>query len=235
MAAGVEGATYERKLPGSPLQSRLGRDDRQIAPAALRCVVTVLRALATVPATAPMRQLAVLGESQPLWADADSFPAALTGLLKRRVARFGPVIRGRLPDFDQRYAALLDRLALLGTRPDAVIHGDLVGGNILVDDQSRPVAVLEFGFLTTAGDPRFDAAIAASVLNMYGPHAHAITRHLTARLAQDLGYGRDVLLIYQAVYAATTSNAFTTDGSDGHFAWCMAQLERADVNEALGL
>jgi hypothetical protein len=32
-----------------------------------------------------------------------------------------------------------------------------------------------------------------------------------------------------------TSNAFTADGSDGHFSWCIAQLRRADISEALGL
>jgi aminoglycoside phosphotransferase (APT) family kinase protein len=88
------------------------------------------------------------------------------------------------------------------------------------------VAVLDFGFLTTAGDPRFDAAIAAAVMNMYGPHAQAITDALTARLARDLGYPADVLLTYRAAYAVATANAFTPDGSDGHFAWCIGQLRR---------
>lgn len=101
-----------------------------------------------------------------------------------------------------------------------------MAGNILVDEQARPVAVLDFGFLTTAGDPRFDAAIAAAVMNMYGPHAPAIAAALTARLAHDLGYPADALLTYQAAYAVATSNAFTSDGSDGHFAWCIGQLRR---------
>jgi aminoglycoside phosphotransferase (APT) family kinase protein len=198
-------------------------------------VVDVLGALASVPATNAMRQVPVLDERRPLWAEADSFPAALAGLLGRRAAEFGPVIRCHLPDFDRRYSALLERLALLDTRPETVIHGDLFGGNILVDDLSRPVAVLDFGFFTTAGDPRFDAAITASIMNMYGPHAQAITEDLTATIAQDLRYPPDVLLIYQAAYAAATSNAFTADGSDGHFAWCIAQLLRADVCDAIGL
>jgi aminoglycoside phosphotransferase (APT) family kinase protein len=232
---GGRSVTYERKLPGEPLQNRLGLDDPEIGLPTLRCIVEVLGALAEVPATGAMRQLAVLDERQSLWAHADSFPAALAGLLDRRVARFGEVIRDHLPYFDRRYSALVKRLSLLDSLPDTVIHGDLLGGNILVDDNCRPAAVLDFGFLTTAGDPRFDAAIAASVMNMYGPHAHAITQDLTARIAQDLGYRPEVLLIYQAAYAAATSNAFTTDGSDGHFAWCIAQLCRADVNEALGL
>jgi aminoglycoside phosphotransferase (APT) family kinase protein len=227
--------TYERKLPGEPLQHRLDVTDRSVGPAAAKCVIDVLRALATVPATASMRELAALDENQPLWAGADTFQAALLGLIERRATRFGPVIRDHLPDFDRRCAALRERLSALDSWPDAVIHGDLFGENILIDEYDRPLAVLDFGFLTTAGDPRFDAAITAGIMNMYGPHALSSTQDLTARIARDLGYPTQVLLIYQAAYAMATSNAFTPDGSDGHFGWCVAQLRRADVSEALGL
>lgn len=227
--------TYERKLPGEPLQGRLDVDDHEIGAAAVRCVIDVLRDLAAVSATTSMRQLAVLDEDQPFWANAGTFQAALLALLDRRVSRFGNVIREHLPDFDRRYSALRERLATLGTWPDTVIHGDLLGGNILVDDKARPLAVLDFGFLTTAGDPRLDAAITANVMNMYGPHAPAITQDLTARIARELGYPTDVLLAYQAAYATATSNAFTPDGSDGHFAWCIAQLHRSDISEAINL
>jgi len=227
--------TYERKLPGDPLQKRLKPDDREIGPAAVRCVIDVLRALATVRATSTMRQLAVLDEDQPLWSDANDFRAALISLLGRRVARFGDVIRRHLPEFDRRYSALQNRLATMTAFPDTVLHGDLFGENILVDEKLRPLAVLDFGFLTTAGDPRLDAAITASIMNMYGPHAPSITRDLTAGISDDLGYPAEDLLIYQACYAVATSNAFTPDGSDGHFAWCIAQLRRGDIAEALGL
>jgi aminoglycoside phosphotransferase (APT) family kinase protein len=227
--------TYERKLPGTPLQQRLGRDDDDVNPAAARCVTDVLRALATVPATTAMRQLAVLDEDRPLWEGADTFQDALPNLLRRRVAHFGTVIRSHLPDFDRRYARLQERLEALPAPPDTVIHGDLVPGNILVDEQARPLAVLDFGFLTTAGDPRLDAAIAASVMNMYGPQAPAITSALNAQLAHDLSYPLDVLLTYQAAYAVATSNAFTSDGSDGHFAWCIDQLRRPDITDLLDL
>jgi aminoglycoside phosphotransferase (APT) family kinase protein len=227
--------TYERKLPGRPLQQRLSFDDRGVEPVAAHCVIDVLRALSTVPATEAMRRLPVLDEQQPLWTDADTFRDGLTNLLSRRVARFGDVIRTHLADFDRRYTSLRKRLEILASYPVTVIHGDLVPGNILVDKQARPVAVLDFGFLTTAGDPRLDAAIAASVMNMYGPYAPAITDALTAQVAQDLDYPVDVLLIYQAAYAVATANAFTADGSDGHFAWCIDQLRRSDIADALGM
>jgi aminoglycoside phosphotransferase (APT) family kinase protein len=232
---GGTSVTYERKLPGEPLQGRLDVADHEIGAAAVRCVIDVLHDLATVPATTSMRQLAVLDEDQPFWADADTFQAALLALLDRRVIRFGHVIREQLPDFDRRYSALRDSLGTLGAWPDTVIHGDLLGGNVLVDDQARPLAVLDFGFLTTAGDPRLDAAITANIMNMYGPHAPAITQNLTARIARELGHPADVLLVYQAAYAVATSNAFTPDGRDGHFAWCIAQLRRADISEAINL
>ena len=72
-------------------------------------------------------------------------------------------------------------------------------------------------------------------MNMYGPHAVAITRDLTAHLAEQLDYPIEALLIYQAAYAVATSNAFTPDGSDGHFSWCLDQLRRPDISDVLGL
>jgi aminoglycoside phosphotransferase (APT) family kinase protein len=231
--AGGTAVTFERKLPGQPLRARLDINDQQLDPAGARCVTTVLRALASVPATTSMRQLPVLDEAEPLWASAADFPAALLNLLQRRVSRFGDVLRRDLPDFDVRYARLQEQLRALDPVPDTALHGDLVPDNILVDHELRPLAVLDFGFLTTAGDPRLDAAIAAAVTNMYGPHAPRVTRALTAQLAADLGYPASALLIYQAAYAVATASAFTADGSDGHFAWCIRQLGRADVTAVL--
>ena len=227
--------TYERNLPGEPLERRLDQDAQCVDPAAARCVTEVLQALADVPATTAMRQIAVLDEDRPLWDAAATFPDALLRLLHRRTARFGPVLRRHLPDFEHLYARLCDRIAAMPSHSDTVIHGDIVPGNILVDEQARPLAVLDFGFLTTAGDPRLDAAIAAAVMNMYGPHAPAITDTMTAQLAKDLGYPADVLVTYQAAYAVATSNAFTPDGTDGHFAWCIHQLRRPAVADILSI
>ncbi len=230
---GGTAVTFERKLPGEPLRSRLDSDDRQLDPAGARCVTAVLSALASVPATVSMRRLPVLDETRPLWAGAEDFRGALLSLLQRRVSRFGDVLRRDLPGFDLRYARLQEKLRALDPVPDTALHGDLVPDNILVDQELRPLAVLDFGFLTTAGDPRLDAAIAAAITNMYGAHAPRITRALTAQLAAGLGYPASTLLIYQAAYAVGTANAFTADGSDGHFAWCIRQLARADVTAVL--
>jgi aminoglycoside phosphotransferase (APT) family kinase protein len=226
--------TFERELPGEPLQARLSDEDDRLDPAAVECLVTALRALATVPGTDNMRRLPVLDEDRPFW-DGGDFGSALIELLGRRTARFAPVLRRHVPDLDVRVERITRRLAALPPVPPKVLHGDLLGGNILVDAAMRPTAVLDFGFLTTCGDPRLDAGISAAIMNMYGPHAAQITRTLTTRLAEALGYQEEVLVLYQAAYAVATSNAFTDDGTDGHFAWCAAQLTRADVSALLDL
>jgi Ser/Thr protein kinase RdoA (MazF antagonist) len=233
----VNGVTVsrERELPGRPLQARLGFGDRVLGEEAVDCVALVLRALVGVPATAVMRQLPVLDEHRAFWSGAADFPSALAGLLQRRLVRSGGLLRAHVSNFDRRFARILERIAALDRLAPTVVHGDLLGGNILVDAALRPVAVLDFGFFTTAGDPRFDSAITASIMNMYGPHAATITTALTERFAAERECTVDVLLVYRAAYAVATSNAFTSDGSDGHFAWCVTQLNQDELTEALGL
>jgi aminoglycoside phosphotransferase (APT) family kinase protein len=227
--------TYERELHGAPLQKRLAFEDSSLDAATVDCALAVLHALATVPGTNNMRQLPVLDEDRSFWTGTDDFPGALIALLERRVARFGELLGVHVPDFSRRYARLLEKLDGLDRIPTTVIHGDLFGENILVDDGVQPTAVLDFGFLSTAGDPRLDASITALIMNMYGPHGPAIADSLTEVFAAELGYPVEVMLIYRAAYAVATSNAFTLDGSDGHFPWCVAQLTRPAVSAALDL
>ncbi len=54
-------------------------------------------------------------------------------------------------------------------------------------------------------------------------------------MEEALGYGGEVLLAYRAVYALLTSNAYASDGGDGHFRWCVEMLGRRDVRGALNM
>jgi aminoglycoside phosphotransferase (APT) family kinase protein len=207
--------TIERELPGVPLGP-------SVTPEAAGAVTGVLAALATVPGTAAMRALPVLDETTPL-RDGD-FVTSLAALLERRTAGAADLLRSRVPGFDDTYAAVRAGLAALDRRPDTVVHGDLFGENVLVDDAGRATAVLDFGFLSTAGDPRFDAAVTAGIMDMYGPGAAATTDALTDRFAAGLGHDPGVLRLYRAAYAIATCTAFADDGSDGHFGWCVRQL-----------
>ncbi|WP_425825600.1 phosphotransferase family protein [Streptomyces fractus] len=223
--------TYERELPGTSVHGDSAHEPfgRELPPGHRDVLLTVLRGLASVPATEAMRALAVEGDDRPLWQGQDRFPSALATLVSRAVARNGVALARLVPGLDGGVGRALDVLRSLPDVPDTVIHGDLVPPNIHVDASGRPVAVLDFGFYTTAGDPAFEAAVTAAVWDMYGPHAAAHTSELTRLFADELGYALATLSAYQAAYALTTYDLFGMGVDDGHFRWCAEQLLRNDV------
>jgi aminoglycoside phosphotransferase len=224
----VEGVlvTYERELPGAPIgvDSADGPAPRELPAGVIDAVLEVLRGLAAVPATDAMRRLTVQGDDRPLRQGRQRFSDALADLVERAGRRSGTVLAAHVPDLAKRTDRTVRALRALPDTADTVIHGDLVPPNIHVDGQGRPVAVLDFGFFTTAGDPAFEAAVTAAVWDMYGPHARAHTETLTRVFAAELRYEPETLTLYQTAYALTTYDLFSADGSDGHFHWCAALL-----------
>ncbi len=91
--------------------------------------------------------------------------------------------------------------------------------------------MIDFGFLTTVGDPAFDAAVTASIFDMYGPDA----RDAEARLDARIGVDPRRAAIHRAAYAVVTATCFSPTGEDGHFDWCVAMLGRDDVLAVLPL
>lgn len=223
--------TYERELPGVPVRGESAHEDheRELSVRHRNALLAVLRGLASVPGTDAMRRMTVRGDDRPLWQGHHRFQDALAALVARAVARHGTALAVRVPDFDSGVARTLNALRSLPDAPVTAIHGDLVPPNIHTDGAGRPVAVLDFGFFTTAGDPAFEAAVTAAVWDMYGPCARAHTADLTRLFAQELGYAPAALAAYQAVYALTTYDLFGTDDSDGHFRWCAQQLRHNAV------
>ncbi len=227
--------TIERELPGVALQSKLDTLAEELPACAVDVVVQCLLALRMVPATEAVKALPVVGETAPLRSAGDNFPSALVSLLDRRIEVYEQQLTAALPDVRQRFEALRTSLATLESPADTVVHGDLFGANIHVGQDCQPVAILDFGFMTTGGDPRFDAAVTAGIMNMYGPHAERITRELTNELARQLAYDPAVLVLYRAAYAVATSTLFGDDVTDGHFRWSISQLSAPTTSEVLGV
>ncbi|WP_232266983.1 phosphotransferase family protein [Streptomyces pactum] len=223
--------TYERELPGAPVRGDSAHQPygRGIPARDRDALLAVLRGLAAVPGTDAMRRLTVQGDDRPLWRDHDRFQDALAALVVRAVDRHGTDLAGYVPGFGPGVRRTLDALRSLPDAPVTAVHGDLVPPNLHTDAAGRPVAVLDLGFFTTAGDPAFEAAVAASVWDMYGPYAEEHAAELTRLVAGEFGYAPATLAAYQAAYALTTYDLFGRDDRDGHFRWCAGQLRRNAV------
>ncbi len=226
--------TYERELPGAPMRVDSAHEvyERELPAQHNNALLAVLRGLASVPGTDAMRQLTVQGDDRPLWRDHDCFRDALAALVARAAARHGAALAAYVSDFEAGVGRTQKALRALPDAPVTAIHGDLVPPNIHIDAAGRPVAVLDFGFYTTTGDPAFEAAVTAAIWDMYGPHAEEHTAELTRLFAHELGYAPATLTAYQAAYALTTYDLFGLDDRDGHFRWCAEQLRRNAVFNA---
>jgi aminoglycoside phosphotransferase (APT) family kinase protein len=224
--------TVEDRLGGRPLplvdESSPHRDD-----ATIDCLLDVLAALATVdPSDPALASLPVLEGEEP-FDPSQGFECSLAGLVERRVAESRLPLARHLPDLDRIEVEVAAALRGLTPATPGLLHGDLIPANVLVTGGSRPT-VLDFGFLTAVGDPAFDAAVTASIHDMYGPRARETERVLDVAIADRFGHDPRRIAVYRAAYALATATCFSPEGVDGHFAWCVAMLGRADIREALG-
>jgi aminoglycoside phosphotransferase (APT) family kinase protein len=231
---GERPVTIEPHLPGTALNTLLTQGILNHTQAQ-DTFTRVLDALAHTRAGRATRALPVLDEQHPLWEGHTTWPQALTALVQRRTERFAPSLRAALPDLDSLLAALRERLLRLPDEPARIVHGDLCPPNILATTQGEPTAVLDWGLVTTAADPRFDASTAAGFYDMYGPEARKFDDTLLRRWVGETGPDRERALLYRAAYGLAGANAYSEDGDDGHFAWCVGMLERSDVRAALGV
>jgi Ser/Thr protein kinase RdoA (MazF antagonist) len=186
-------------------------------------VADVLAALGAATPTSAMTTLGALPGEPPLDVSG-GFEAGLADLVERRA---NDVLAAAVPGLSA--ASVAAAVRALPPAPAALVHGDLIPANVLLDDSGRPSAVIDFGFLTTVGDPAFDAAVTASIFDMYGDAARSTEARLDARLDVDPRRAA----VHRAAYAVITATCFSPTGDDGHFRWCVAMLRRDDVLAAL--
>jgi hypothetical protein len=99
-----------------------------------------------------------------------------------------------------------------------------------VDDGQ--IALLDWGFFTTAGDNTFDASTAAAFYDMYSPVARTIDDLLLDRFEAQ-GHDRDRMYLYRAAYSIATATIYSPTAADGHYTWCVNNLNRKDLRAAL--
>lgn len=223
--------TIERKVRGDQLASASRQDPPTVSEHEAQIIGDALAGLSR--ASDPrLALLPVLPGESPV-DPAREFGQSLADLVLHRFTATGGSLRTYVPDIDSIAMSLLRQLRALPPLPrKSLIHGDLIPANILVSD-GKVSGVLDFGFLTTIGDPRFDAAIAASIFDMYGDNARSSEEILSARFIDRFGHDDRVYALYRGAYAVITHAVFGADDSDGHFSWCVEMLRRADIRAAI--
>jgi Ser/Thr protein kinase RdoA (MazF antagonist) len=179
-------------------------------------VLAVLEALSRVPAHPDLAVLPV-PDGEPPFDPEVPFGTSLADLVLRRAPLLGPLLDDGVAE------RMADELRSLAPVPPRLVHGDLGPVHVLLED-GRPTGLLDFGYVSTVGDPAFDAAVAACLQDMFGPRAAAATAALDALTSDRFGYDLDVLVLYRAAYGLVTASCLA--GHPGrHMDWCLALVE----------
>lgn len=222
MTASGRVVSVEHRVAGVPVggsgQPRIRPDDN-----AVRQLGDALAGLASIPPHPALADLPLL-PGEPPAAEGATFVQTLASLIERRVppvaAALDTALAGGLPVTTTR---VLDELDALRPRRAGLVHGDLIPDNVLVDGTSVP-GVIDFGFLTTWGDPDFDVAVSAAIFDMYGPETASTTALLTHSLASRFDTPASTIRTYRDAYALVTAGTYGSGPDDGHFRWCVDVL-----------
>ena len=179
-------------------------------------VVEVLAGMARVEPHPDMAVLPVPDGEVP-FDPAVPFGESLGALVRRRA--------GLVPDWVASDVAerMAEELRALEPVPPRLVHGDLGPVHVLLE-AGRPTGLLDFGYVSTVGDPAFDAAVAACLQDMFGPGAAADTAAVDEVSTDRFGYDPDVLVLYRAAYGLVTASCLA--GHPGqHVDWCLALVD----------
>ncbi|HEY9290902.1 MAG TPA: aminoglycoside phosphotransferase family protein [Microlunatus sp.] len=223
--------TIEQKVRGVPLRHDRISAPPIVTPDEVRILGDALSGLADATLSPGLAALPILPGEQPFgWPG--SFSSSLAQLTDQRYKALPELLQREVDGIDTMVSCLVDRLQALGDDQTGLVHGDLIPANVMVED-GHVSGVLDFGFMTAVGDPQFDAAVTASLFDMYGPNAKASEDVLTEAFLARFGHDRQRYGLYRAAFAIITNAYFGSDGADGHFWWCAQMLRRPDVRAAV--
>jgi hypothetical protein len=149
----------------------------------------------------------------------------LTRYLSHKLVQVSPYLSRDVPQL----AAKVDHLHAILDQPyhgeERLIHGDFCPSNLLVDDEHTITALLDFGLLTMVGDPLFDLATGWVFFDMYDELKASLRERCLAMLLERLGeQARGKLYRYVLIYSILSANTYSPQCTDGHYAWCVANL-----------
>lgn len=219
--------TIERRLAGEPMSARLPALSTAELDTMLQRYLEAALAVADLqPMFASERYKLFDPERLSQRADGD-WHQFLQRYLADKLVRVQPYLSRDVAQFATRVECMRTILAQPYRGRECLIHGDFFPGNLLIDEAGQITALLDFGLMTMWGDPLFDLATGWVFFDMYDElGAHIRERYLALLLDRLGGSLRGVLYRYVLFYSIVAANAYSPTCSDGHYRWCVANLNQ---------
>jgi aminoglycoside phosphotransferase (APT) family kinase protein len=213
--------SIERRLPGQPLDGRLDAltaDDRRRAIDGYVDGAAAFAALGVPPTFGEGYGELFTVESLR----ADTWADLLAARLQVQLELATSVVSDQVPDFERAAERVI---AAARTEPDdgrTLVHGDYFPGNVLLGEDLRISAVLDFGWLTVVGDPTHDVRSAVAFWEVRPWSRPGDSEALVAAAQRHLGPDARDLIARTRQYEQLR---FAFVAEDPHlFAWCVEGL-----------
>ena len=137
-------------------------------------------------------------------------------------------------NYDAKVKQLVEILSLGYEGEYSLIHGDFYPGNVMINESGKVTGLIDFGLMTMYGDNLFDIAIGWVCFDMYNElNANIYERYLNiiiSTLGEDV---RKRLYFYVLIYSYISANLYSHNCEDGHYQWCVRNLNNKNYWEVL--
>jgi aminoglycoside phosphotransferase (APT) family kinase protein len=221
--------TVEQRLTGQPMADRLPALTTAQFDKMMQRYLDATLALGQVHAPANFTHYKLFDPAQVSQRTHGDWHQFLDRYLHHKLTAVRPYLSRDVIDFETKVNKLRSILAQPYPGDHRLIHGDFCPPNLLLDSDNRVTALLDFGLLTMYGDPLFDLATGWVFFDMYDElRAQVRQRYLALLLAQLGASRRGRLYCYVLYYSLVGANAYSSTCQDGHYQWCVDNLNRPD-------
>ncbi|MFN8487530.1 MAG: aminoglycoside phosphotransferase family protein [Caldilineaceae bacterium] len=221
--------TIEKYLPGKSFAALVAAATVDTLPALFADYLAALQALQQVKISPEPQRYKLFDESGVSLRANGDFYAFLWQAIGRQVQAIGRHLEQDVVHFADKRARLRQVLAQPYEGALDIVHGDFFPGNLLVDEEGRVTTLLDFGLFTMFGDSLFDLATGWVFFDMYDALKLNIRQGLLEFILAQYGQAvQPKLNLYVLVYSILGANAYS-NCTDGHYAWCVANLNDATL------
>lgn len=226
--------TIEKRIEGNNLQSMLSKMNYKEQNNMMETYLSANIELKSVKVKSNLEGYTLFNDQQITLLNINSWFDLLKEEIFRKQKELESYLKRDVLNYDAKVKQLVEILSLGYEGEYSLIHGDFYPGNLMINESGKVTGLIDFGLMTMYGDNLFDIAIGWVCFDMYNElNANIYERYLNiiiSTLGEDV---RKRLYFYVLIYSYISANFYSHNCEDGHYQWCVKNLNNKNYWEAL--